>query len=70
MDRGVIKSRFGLPYSGKHWRALNLAKWPQDGIGEFKIWRFECSASYARMRKRSLAGLNLAISRKFAKSSN
>ena len=70
MGRGVIKSRFGLPYSGKLWRALNLAKRPQDGIGEFKIWRFECSASYARMRKRSLAGLNLAISRKLAKWSN
>ena len=29
-----------IPYSGKFWRALNLAKWLYFDIGEILIWRF------------------------------
>ena len=27
----------GIPYSGKLWRALNLANWSPEHIGEFKF---------------------------------
>ena len=30
--------RRGIPYTGKFWRPLSLAKWPE--MAQYKIWRF------------------------------
>ena len=37
-SQSIITSLKSIPYTGKFWRPLNLAKWPE--MARYKIWRF------------------------------
>ena len=42
-DNSIFNEIIRIPYNGKCWRGLNLAKWPETAtgefIGDFLIWR-------------------------------
>ena len=59
-----------IPYSGKLWRALNLANQPSECTGEFLIWRSRALSHRAIMCEIILVGFKFGDclqNRQFAK---
>ena len=49
-EHNVFKSKPVYQIVRNFAASIKFGETAQDGIGEFEIWRFECSASYMCMR--------------------